>query len=209
MGGAPLISVSSRLMFCLCRVRPLPVRATGVVDLNVLGVVVFHMWAHVDCLDEPESGCFFSEMPVIIFPPPCFFFFFFDVTCFTGEHQKFLSVALSSPHSPNVPSPRAPSPLPTLKVSSAALSFFSVPHCASDALALFSCLRYIFTRSLPGVYHNGIVFPLSFFLLHVLAVPLPPSQFSPRLLSIRPSSSSCPSPSAERWMDGTKWLMNQ
>ena len=73
----------------------------------------------------------------------------------------------------------------------------------------FSCLRYIFTRRLPGVYYNSIAFPLSFFLLHVLTVPLPHTPFSPRPLSIRPSSSSCPSPSAERWMDGTKWLMNQ
>lgn len=214
MGGSLLISLFSfsiSVMFCqefnlqkkirdrvfLCGLQ------AQLVLMYSVWLFFNHMWVHVYCLDERESW-WFSEMPVIILP-----LLFFYVTCFTREHQKFLSIALASYIPSTYPLPALPL-FTSLKVfSHRSFIFyftFSSSHSHSQLLA-FILKKYDFMHCFIGVYYNSIT-------LSLLSFSAPCScsySVCPFLPSLPPSfpSSSCPSPSAERWMDGTKWLMNQ
>lgn len=106
------------------------------------------------------------------------------MTCFTQEHQKFLSIALAS--------------LPALPLFLKGffhcpfIFYFTLSSCRSHSQLLdfiFLCTIFL------GVYYNSIIFPI-FCFMFLQSFYL--SFFSPIL--------SCPSPSAEGWMDGTKWL---
>ena len=122
--------------------------------LHIMNSVCFslHMWVHVYCLDERES-CWFSEMLVIIIPAV-----FLHVTCFTGEHQKCLPIALAS-HIPSVYR-RLHSLSSFLKgFPCAFISYFTLSSCHSHSqlLPLNMCMHCFLVA-----YYNSDTFPLSF-----------------------------------------------
>lgn len=125
----------------------------------------------------------FSEMLVIITPPVVFFLR--DMF-----HTRTSKVSLGCArllHSLSVASPRF------LKGFCRCSFIFCFTFSSSLS---HSQKKYDFIHCFIGVYYKSIT--------RVSAV-------GPFLLFLLPSllSSSRPSPSAERWMDGAKWLMNQ
>jgi len=109
-------------------------------------------------------------------------------------------------HSLSAPSPCAPS-LRFLKGFCWRFTFSS-SHSYSQLFAFFFFFFFKsdFIHCFIGVYYDSITLLLSFSASCSCSYSVCP--FLP-ILPLSLPSSSRPSPSAERWMDGTKWLMNQ
>lgn len=148
---------------------------------SVWWVFFSHMWVHVYCLDERESW-WFSEMLVIILSR-----LFLYVTSFTREHQKFLPLLSPLTFPQHTVSLRSLSSLLKGFSHCSFIFFFTLFSCHSHSqlLTLNICIYFLVCIITASLSRRHFLLQVPAVLLSVLFFP----------------SSSCPSPSAERWMD--------